>query len=177
MYIYIRKEKQGVSLKRQTIVEVIMEKSQVRVGWKYRKVCGAVASEISIVEKLEDGTFTCSYKSGKTFKASRETICSWERIVKAKPEHKRRINQPVLVDACKTALNAEKRWLTPTELVKQLVEKGLYKFTEKAKTPHCTVSSRLNTYLREGGKGIQKFGRGHFAAEGVEPPVATPAEA
>lgn len=144
-----------------------MEKSNVRVGQKYHMKRGGVVCEVSVVENIGQGFYTCSYKSGKVFKKHKSEISKWERVVVVKQTHKKRIEQPTLVQSCVAALKAEGRFLTPTQIVKVLAERSLYQFTEKAKTPHCTVSSRLNAYIKNGGNDIQKNGRGHFAAEGV----------
>lgn len=150
-----------------------MAKSYVRVGCKYIRHMGKVVCTVSVIEKLDSDNFLCAYNSGKTFKAHKATISTWEHLPPVKP-HGKRIEQPTLVSASIAALNAEQRWMTPTEIVAALLSRGLYKFTEKAKTPHCTVSSRLNSFLSSGGNGIQKNGRGHYAASGV--PAPAPAE-
>lgn len=152
--------------------------SVVRVGSKYRKPQGKIVCIVSVLERQEDGKFLCSYASGKTFIAEKAKIAAWELVHAVKVLEKKRIQQPTLIQACVAALSTEKRWMTPTELAKRLVEGGFYRFTPKAKTPWCTVSSRLNTHLSAGGKGIQKSKRGQFAAEGVEAPtVEAPATA
>jgi hypothetical protein len=138
-----------------------MEKNIVRVGRIYNKKQGAVISKVKVVEKLKNNIYKCIYlSSNKEFNATKETINKWSIYKQIK--EKKRLNSSTLLDVCLAILHTEKQAFTPTMLAKHIIDHALYKFSDTAKTPHCTISSRLNYYLSLPNSTIKKDKRGWF---------------
>lgn len=170
----------------------------VVIGNEYTRPLGATKQFVTIVGINEDGTVDVVSKSGKQkFKTKIENVDKWtivkEAEVREAPErvavapkkevaikadgtvevvaNKRRNARP-FVDVLIDTINASSVPMNAKELVEKVKADGTFVFSETAKTPWNSASSRLNTYLKNNADANFKvIARGKFARKDYEQPT------